>query len=72
MTVELSELNPPISWAVRGVDGPIRVMVKGTVEPLENGERSRVVRGGSFAVAVAQHAAPSVLLGARRVRRRSS
>jgi len=42
MTVELSELNPPNSWAVRGVDGPIRGMVQGTVEPLENGERSRV------------------------------
>jgi hypothetical protein len=42
MTVELSELNPPNGWAVRGVDGPIRGMVKGTVEPLENGERSRV------------------------------
>ena len=42
MTVELSELDPPNSWAVRGVDGPIRGMVHGTVEPLENGERSRV------------------------------
>jgi uncharacterized protein YndB with AHSA1/START domain len=42
MTVELSELNPPTGWAVRGVDGPIRGMVQGTVEPLENGERSRV------------------------------
>jgi uncharacterized protein YndB with AHSA1/START domain len=41
MTMEMSELNPPNSWAVRGVDGPIRGMVKGTVEPLENGERSR-------------------------------
>jgi uncharacterized protein YndB with AHSA1/START domain len=41
MTMELSELDPPNSWAVRGVDGPIRGMVKGTVEPLENGERSR-------------------------------
>jgi uncharacterized protein YndB with AHSA1/START domain len=42
MTMEMSELNPPNNWAVRGVDGPIRGMVKGTVEPLENGERSRV------------------------------
>jgi len=42
MTMEMSELNPPNSWAVRGVDGPIRGMVKVMVEPLENRERSRV------------------------------
>src|SRR5919198_5913983 len=42
MTVELSELNPPSSWAVRGVDGPVRGMAKGTIEPLGDGDRSRV------------------------------
>jgi uncharacterized protein YndB with AHSA1/START domain len=42
MTSELAELNPPRSWAVRGVDGPIRGNVKGRIEPLENGERSRL------------------------------
>ena len=42
MTSELVELNPPSSWAVRGVDGPIRGNVKGRVEPLENAERSRL------------------------------
>jgi uncharacterized protein YndB with AHSA1/START domain len=42
MTMEMSELSPPNSWAVRGVDGPVRGMAKGTVEPLENGQRSRV------------------------------
>lgn len=42
MTVEVSELDPPNGWAVRGVDGPIRGMVQGTIEPLQNGERSRV------------------------------
>jgi uncharacterized protein YndB with AHSA1/START domain len=42
MTVELSELNPPSSWAIRGVDGPVRGMAKGTVEPLGDGDRSRV------------------------------
>ena len=42
MTVELAELNPPTSWAVRGVDGPVRGNVKGTVEPLDDGARSRV------------------------------
>jgi len=42
MTAELTELNPPSSWAVRGIDGPIRGNVKGTIEPLGDGERSRV------------------------------
>ena len=42
MTMELAELDPPRSWVVRGVDGPIRGHAKGKVEALENGERSRV------------------------------
>ena len=42
MTSELTELNPPGSWAVRGIDGPIRGNVNGTVEPLDDGARSRV------------------------------
>ena len=42
MTAELAELNPPRSWAVRGVDGPVRGNVKGTIEPLDDGARSRV------------------------------
>ena len=42
MTAQVSELNPPRSWRVRGVDGPVRGNVKGTVEPLGDGERSRV------------------------------
>jgi len=42
MTVELTELNAPTSWAVRGIDGPVRGNVKGTVEPLDDGARSRV------------------------------
>lgn len=42
MRMELAELNPPSSWAVRGVDGPVRGMAKGTIEPFGDGERSRV------------------------------
>jgi uncharacterized protein YndB with AHSA1/START domain len=42
MTSEITEIDPPTSWAVRGVDGPVRGMVKGTVEPLDDGARSRV------------------------------
>jgi uncharacterized protein YndB with AHSA1/START domain len=42
MTSEVTELNPPKSWSLRGTDGPIRGDVKGMVEPLADGERSRV------------------------------
>jgi uncharacterized protein YndB with AHSA1/START domain len=42
MTMEMSELNAPSSWTVRGTDGPVRGTAKGTIEPLEGGERSRV------------------------------
>jgi hypothetical protein len=48
MTSEATELNPPRSWAVRGIDGPVRGMFKGTIEPLEGGERSRVTTSLDF------------------------
>ena len=39
---QVTELRPPRSWAVRGVDGPIRASAEVTVEPLEGGASSRV------------------------------
>jgi uncharacterized protein YndB with AHSA1/START domain len=42
MTNEVTEVNPPTSWSLRGVDGPIRGNVRGTIEPLGDGERSQV------------------------------
>jgi uncharacterized protein YndB with AHSA1/START domain len=42
MTTEITDLDPPRSWRVRGVDGPVRGNVKGTIDPLEDGARSRV------------------------------
>jgi uncharacterized protein YndB with AHSA1/START domain len=42
MTMEMTNLSPPTSWAVRGIDGPIRGIVNGTVEPRDDGARSRV------------------------------
>jgi uncharacterized protein YndB with AHSA1/START domain len=42
MTAELGEFNPPKSWGVRGIDGPVRGNVNGTIEPLDDGARSRV------------------------------
>jgi uncharacterized protein YndB with AHSA1/START domain len=41
-TEEIIELNPPRTWAVRGVGGPLIATAKGTIEPLDDGERSRV------------------------------
>jgi uncharacterized protein YndB with AHSA1/START domain len=42
MTNEVTDLSPPRSWAGRGVDGPVRGIFNGTVEPLDDGARSRV------------------------------
>jgi uncharacterized protein YndB with AHSA1/START domain len=42
MTQEVTQLRPPRSWAVHGVDGPIRPSADVTVEPLDGGARSRV------------------------------
>ena len=41
VTSEVTELNPPKTWGVRGVDGPIRSTVHVDVEPLA-ADRSRV------------------------------
>jgi uncharacterized protein YndB with AHSA1/START domain len=42
MTQEITETRPPRSWAVHGVDGPIRPEASITIEPLDDGARSRV------------------------------
>ena len=42
VTSEVTHLDPPHRWGVRGIDGPIRAAVDVTVEPLENDQRSRV------------------------------
>jgi uncharacterized protein YndB with AHSA1/START domain len=38
----LTVFDPPRSWAVRGVDGPIRATVNVTVEPLPGRDASKV------------------------------
>jgi len=40
-TSEVAHINPPKTWGVRGVDGPIRAIVDVTVEPL-TAHRSRL------------------------------
>ena len=42
MAVEVGNLDPPRSWTVRGLDGPVRGDVNGRVDPLDDGARSRV------------------------------
>jgi uncharacterized protein YndB with AHSA1/START domain len=41
VTAEITHMDPPRRWGVRGLDGPIRATVNVVVEPLERG-RSRV------------------------------
>ena len=42
VTSEITKMDPPRAWAVRGIDGPIRAAVDVAVEALGGDERSRV------------------------------
>jgi hypothetical protein len=42
MTYEVTEHEPPRRFAFRGLDGPIRPVGKGTIEPVGDGTRSRL------------------------------
>lgn len=42
VTSEITRLDPPRTWSVRGIDGPVRAAVDVNVEPLEEGKRSKV------------------------------
>ena len=46
-TSEISHINPPKTWGVRGIDGPIRAIVDLTVESLDS-ERSRLTISVDF------------------------
>ena len=41
-TSEVTHVDPPRTWGVRGIDGPIRATVDVTIEGLDEGRRSRV------------------------------
>lgn len=41
-TSELTKIDPPGSWAIHGIDGPIRAIVNVTVEPLDDSAHSQV------------------------------
>lgn len=42
VTSEITRLDSPHIWSVRGTDGPIRAAVEVNVEPIQPGHRSRV------------------------------
>lgn len=41
-TLEITEITPPRSWAVRSVVGAVKIILSVSVEPLDDGVRSRV------------------------------
>jgi len=41
-TSEITEISPPTSWSIRGIDGPIRAVMRVTVERRQGGEQSHV------------------------------
>jgi hypothetical protein len=42
ITSEVTHIEPPRSWGVHGIDGPIRAIVNVIVDPLDDGRRSRL------------------------------
>jgi hypothetical protein len=46
-TSVVTKMEPPTSWAVRGIDGPVRALVDLTVQPLGD-TRSRVTIAVDF------------------------
>lgn len=47
-TMQVLELDPPRSWHMHGLDGPVRPDVRGRIEPLDGGTRSRVTLAIDF------------------------
>jgi uncharacterized protein YndB with AHSA1/START domain len=41
-TSEITQVDPPRTWAIRGIDGPIRAAVNVRVEPRQDGAQSHV------------------------------
>ncbi|OEJ34458.1 SRPBCC family protein [Streptomyces subrutilus] len=47
-TMQYTALDPPRSWHLHGVDGPVRPDVRGYIEALDDGARSRVTLSVDF------------------------
>lgn len=48
MTMQVIELDPPRSWHVHGIDGPVRGDVQGRIEPIDGGTHSRLTLAVDF------------------------
>ncbi|MGF1427005.1 SRPBCC family protein [Kitasatospora sp. LaBMicrA B282] len=48
MTTQIDELSPPRSFRAHGLDGPVRPKAVTTIEPLDDGRRSRVTMSLDF------------------------
>ncbi len=42
VTSQITAIDPPATWAIRGLDGPIRAAVKVSVEPRQEGQQSHL------------------------------
>ena len=42
VTSEITKFDPPTTWGIHGIDGPVRAIVDVTVEPLNGSAQSRV------------------------------
>jgi uncharacterized protein YndB with AHSA1/START domain len=47
-TSEITDIKPPASWAIHGIDGPVRADVAVSVEPVDGGRGSHVTIGLEF------------------------
>jgi uncharacterized protein YndB with AHSA1/START domain len=67
-TEEMVEVSPPRTWAVRGVGRlPVSALAKGTIEPLDDGKRSRVTIALEFeAHGIGKLLVPLIVRQARR------
>ncbi|MFE6836968.1 MULTISPECIES: SRPBCC family protein [unclassified Streptomyces] len=46
--MEYMSMDPPRSWHLHGVEGPVRPDVRGRIDPLDGGARSRVTLSVDF------------------------
>jgi hypothetical protein len=67
VTSEVTHVDAPRAWGVRGIDGPIRATVNVTVSPLDDGRRSRVQIDLEFAgLGIGKLLVPIAVRGARK------
>jgi uncharacterized protein YndB with AHSA1/START domain len=48
MTMEVTEFDPPRSWGLRGIDGPVRGHFHGEITPVDEGRRTHLTMDLDF------------------------